>query len=147
MKKTASYEIDHISATIYVTKAFVKEASILNTPEYKTMLNVRRDNPDYKIEVREIAKKSNKKTYRNLTVENIETFIRNSMEDKRSVEVRMVELEAVKKLSKSHPSPYAYLKKWFLDEYGKEYNKRPGTNEQESAAASSTGNVVSLQQA
>ncbi len=65
MKKTASYEIDHITATVFVSKAFAKEASILNTPEYKTILAVRHDNPTYKIEVREIAKKSNKNSYRN----------------------------------------------------------------------------------
>ena len=40
MKKTASYEINHIAATIYVSKAFAKEASILNTPEYQTMLAI-----------------------------------------------------------------------------------------------------------
>ena len=133
MKKTASYEINHITATIYVSKAFAKEASILNTPEYQTMLAVRRDNPNYKIEVRAIAKNSNKKTYRNLTVENMETFIRNSIEDKRSIEDRIAEFNRVKALSKSHSSPYAYIKKWFLRDYGKEYNYKE-TEEQEPAA-------------
>lgn len=135
MKKTASYEIDHIAATIYLTKAFAKEASILNTPEYQTMLAIRRDNPTYKIEEREIAKHPNKKSYRNLTVENMESFIRNSMEDKRSVEERITEFETVKELSKSQPSPYAYTKKWFLKEYGEEYNKYRTDDEQETSAA------------
>lgn len=122
MKKTAAYDINHIAATIYVSKAFAKEASVLNTPEYKTILEVRRDNPTYKIEVREIAKKKDKTTYRNLTLDNMETFIRNSMESKRSVEDRIAEFETVKALAKSQPSPYAYTKRWFLKEYGHEYN-------------------------
>ena len=71
MKKTASYEIDHISATVYLTKAFAKEASILNTPEYKTLIAVRDQNPTYKFEVREISKNPTKKSYRNLTVQGI----------------------------------------------------------------------------
>lgn len=135
MKKTAAYEIDYIKGIVYGTKAFLKEASILNTPEYKTMLAIRRDNPNCSIEVREITKHPNKNSYRNLTVKNMESFIRNSIEDKRSIEDRIAEFEAVKALYKSQPSPYACTKKWFLKEYGNEYNKYRKDNEQEEPAA------------
>lgn len=58
MKKNA-YEINHINATIYMTKKFYKAACTLNTPEYKELIAARRDNPTYKMEVREIKKATN----------------------------------------------------------------------------------------
>ena len=148
MKKTASYEINHPAATIYVSKTFAKEASILNTPEYQTMLAVRRDNPMYKIEMREIAKKANKNSYRNLTIDNVDTFIRNSVEDKRSVDERIAEFERVKALSKAQTSPYAYVKRWFLKEYGDEYNRyQKKTDDQKPVSERLQNNVLSFQNA
>ena len=57
------------------------------------------------------------------------------MEDKRSIEDRIAEFETVKGLSKSQPSHYAYVKRWFLTNYGDEYNKYRKDNEQEDPAA------------
>ena len=121
MKKALPYEVDHISGTIYLTKAFAKEASTLNTPEYKAILTLRHDNPTYKIEMREIAKKKNKKTYKNLTEKNMRIFIENIKDTKRSVEDRIADFKTVKELSKSQSSPYSYLKRWFFKEYGDAY--------------------------
>ena len=132
MKRNA-YEIDHISATIVMTKKFYEAACHLNTPEYKELLAARRDNPTYKMEVREIAKAKNKKTYRNLTCENMKLFIEKSMESTQPLEKRLAEYETVKALSKSQASPYAYIKAWFLTTYGEEYNKYNKTEENTAA--------------
>ncbi len=123
MKKTNAYEINHINATIVMTKKFYDAACHLNTPEYKELMAIRRDNPTYKMEVREIKKATNKNTYHNLTVKNMKLFIENSMDSLGSLKERLAEFESVQKLSKAQSSPYAYMKTWFLKTYGEEYNK------------------------
>lgn len=81
MKKTENYTIDFATETIIVSKKFLKEAGIFGSPAYNTLKDIRRDNPSFPIVVREIKKKENKKSYRNLTVDNMKTFIQNCMED------------------------------------------------------------------
>ena len=129
MKKIENYTFNQFDKTITLTKKFYEAASRLNTPEYKELMAIRRDNPSYKMEVREIAKAKNKKTYRNLTCENMKLFIEKSMESTRPLDERLAEYETVKALSKSQASPYAYIKAWFLTTYGEEYNKYNKTEE------------------
>ena len=129
MTKTAKYEINHIDETIIITKKFYKAAGILNSPEYKELMAIRRDNPTYKIVLREIKKKADKKTYRNLTYENMKAFIaaKETEEDKRK-EI-LAQLATVMELSKVQAGPYAYVKTWFLGLYGEAYNKYSETEE------------------
>ena len=75
MTKNNRYEINHIEGKVILTKQFAKSASILNTPEYMTLLELRRNHPDYTFELREIRKKEGKKSYRNLTYEHMEDYI------------------------------------------------------------------------
>ena len=121
MTKTAKYEINHIDETIIITKKVYKAAGILNSPEYKELMEIRRDNPTYKIELREIKKKAGKKSYRNLTYENMKTFIIafETKGDKRNE--RLAQLATVMELSKVQAGPYAYVKTWFLGLYGNEF--------------------------
>lgn len=65
MTKNSRYEINHFQAKVILTKQFAKAASILNTPEYMTLLELRRNHPDYTFELREIRKKEGKKSYEN----------------------------------------------------------------------------------
>ena len=123
MKKINHCSIDPINSIIVMTSKFYKAACRLNTPEYKELMAARRDNPTFKMEVREITKATNKKTYRNLTYENMELFIKKSMESIRPLKERWEEYETVRGLSKSQSAPYAYVKAWFLKVYGAEFNK------------------------
>ena len=75
MTKNNRYEVNHIEGKVILTKQFAKSASILNTPEYMTLLELRRNHPDYTFELREIRKKEGKKSYRNLTYEHMEDYI------------------------------------------------------------------------
>lgn len=63
MTKTQQYEVDFINSKLILTKKFYKAATILNTPEYTTLMQLRRDNPGFTIELRTIRKKEGKKTY------------------------------------------------------------------------------------
>ena len=121
MIKNTNYTIDFISASIVVTKKFYKAASVLNSPEYKELMQLRRDNPSFSIVLREIKKKEGKKTYRNLTYENMGTFIESYETDDDVRADRLKEYEAVKALSKVQSGPYAYVKAWFLEKYGQVY--------------------------
>lgn len=123
MKKNENYEVNFTNGTIVVSKKFLKEASILGTPAYKTLLEIRRDNPGFPIVIRKIKAKENKNSYANLTVKNMKTFIEHCMDSKKPLEDRLAEFETVQTLSKIQPSPYAYIKSWFLKGYGDEYNK------------------------
>ena len=111
MKKNA-YEINHLEAKITMTKKFYEAACRLNTPEYKELMAIRRDNPTYKMEVREIKKKTDKNSYRNLTFDNMELFIKKSMDSTRPLDERLNEYAAVKELSRVQSSPYEQMKKF-----------------------------------
>ena len=75
MNKTALYEIDFINSKIILTKKFYKAAGTLNSNEYRILVQLRRDNPTFTVELREIKKKEGKQSYRNLTYEHMEAYI------------------------------------------------------------------------
>ena len=126
MTKNTQYEIDFINSKIILTKKFAKAASILNTPEYTALIQIRRENPDFTIELREIKKKEGKKSYRNLTYEHMEAYI--ITRDGKGSEAHK-EFEQVKKLSQVQAGPYAYVKSWFLKKYKDEFQKEEETAE------------------
>ena len=126
MTKNTQYEIDFINSKIILTKKFAKAAGILNTPEYIALMQIRRENPDFTIELREIKKKEGKKSYRNLTYEHMEDYI--ITRDGKDSEAHK-EFKQVKKLSQVQAGPYAYVKSWFLKKYKDEFEKEEETAE------------------
>ena len=126
MTKNNRYEINHIEGKVILTKQFAKSASILNTPEYMTLLELRRNHPDYTFELREIRKKEGKKSYRNLTYEHMEAYI--ITRDGKDSEAHK-DFEQVKKLSQVQAGPYAYVKSWFLKKYKDEFQQEEETTE------------------
>ena len=120
MTKNNRYEINHIEGKVILTKQFAKSASILNTPEYMTLLELRRNHPDYTFELREIRKKEGKKSYRNLTYEHMEDYII-TREGKDSEAHK--EFKKIKALSQVQAGPYAYVKSWFLKKYEAVFKK------------------------
>lgn len=114
MRRSMDYEVNFLNSTITITKKFAKAASVLNSSEYNTLMQLRKDNPDFRIELREIKKKEGKKAYRNLTFEYMEELII-QMDGKNSENLKL--FETVKVQARLQPSPYAFVKKWFLDNY------------------------------
>ena len=115
MTKSQQYEVDFINSKIILTKKFYKAATTLNSPEYITLMQLRRDNPGFAVELREIKKKEGKQSYRNLTYKHMEEYII-ALEGEKSETLK--EYEKVKQLSKVQAGPYAYVKTWFLKKYG-----------------------------
>lgn len=128
MKKNTGYEIDFVNEQIVVTKAFLKAAGTLNTPEYNDLQNARRENPGFAIVQREVTKKEGKKAYRNLTYQNMKEYIA-AKEGKDSPILQ--QFDKIRALSKVQAGPYAYVKTWFLNLYGDAFQEE----EEEEAAA------------
>ena len=111
-------KINHEKKNIIITKSFNKKASEVGSVEYETMKDLRIDFPNYKVKVKEIKKNPNKKSYAKLTYENMKKYI--ECIESNNLDI----LEIVIKASKAQPSPYAFVKKWFLASYPdyREYN-------------------------
>ena len=119
MKK--NYNFDHVSNTLTANEAFLKAASQLGTPEYNTLLQLRKDNPNLVIEKGQINKtKNEKENSKNLTYTAMKDFIKLC----RDAEKRLNTFEKVYALSKIQRSPYHYVKTWFLDNYAN-YSEAP----------------------
>ena len=109
MRKTTS-AIRYINdTTAQVTKAFMKQASIFGTDEFKLWREYKKEFPAAKMITKDIKKNPNQKTRRNMTFANMETFI-NTRTDAKDL---MDEFETVKKRSKIQKSPYQYVLEWF----------------------------------
>lgn len=120
MKNAKNYNVDFMSNSIIVTKSFYKKAtSNVNNPEYKELKILLADYPEYEIKLREIKKKEGKKTNRNLTYDHMKEYIN---ENAKNVKADLAEFEKIKKTSCVFPSPYAYVKDWFISKYS-EYGK------------------------
>ena len=124
MKMNKGYEIDFVNEQIVVSKVFLKAASTLGTPEYRELQELRQENPGFPFVQREITKKEGKKAYRNLNYKNMREYIIAREGEKSAV---LDEFDMVRALSKVQAGPYAYVKAWFLNRYGSEFNPNDET--------------------
>ena len=105
------YNYDAITNTLTMTASFAKKASQLNTPEYNTVRQLRLDNPGMKIE--KAIRKTPSNQPMNATFAQMEGFIAKCANSEERLDV----FEKIKALSKIQASPYAYVRKWFLEHY------------------------------
>ena len=120
--KMTGYNYDAITNTLTMTASFAKKASQLNTPEYHIVRQLRLDNPGMKIEKATPKASSNRPV--NLTFAQMEGFIAKCANS----EERLNVFEKIKALSKIQASPYAYVRKWFLENYAN-YSEQPEFDE------------------
>lgn len=111
MKNTTNYTINHATGVITITNKFAKAANVMNSPEYNIMVQLKKDFPQYKVQLKEIKKKSGKKSYKGLTLDVMKDFIARNDSDK------VVLFEKVKAIAETKNGTYAIIKKWFLDNY------------------------------
>ena len=112
------YNYDAITNTLTMTASFAKKASQLNTPEYNTVRQLRLDNPGMKIE--KAIRKTPSNQPMNATFAQMEGFIAKCANSEERLDV----VEKIKALSKIQASPYAYVRKWFLENYAN-YSEQP----------------------
>ena len=116
--KIAGYSYDALTNTLTMTASFAKKASQLNTPEYKTLLQLRLDNPGMKIEKATPKASSNRPV--SIPFAKMEEYIAQCRDSQK----RLNAFNKVKALSKIQASPYAYVRTWFLDNYAN-YSDQP----------------------
>lgn len=102
--------------TLVITKKFEKAASKFGSPEYKELKEARADFPNFKVVVRTVKQK--KETYKGLTYEYMETYIK-KYEPKETREAVLKEFEDKLFISECHSKGRRYpaIKKWFLEKY------------------------------
>ena len=101
--------------TAIVTKSFLKEAEVIGSDAFMTLVKLRNEHPGLKVKVREIAKNEDKISYEGLTYEYMEDFIKAQEGD--NAGKALEEFEKTKELSKSYRAPYLFVRKWFLNKY------------------------------
>ena len=117
MKRNA-YTINHLTATVTVTKSFLKEAGSIGSPAYNEMLRLRRELPEYEISVNETKKRQSEEAYGKLTYKKMGAYIEAKEGEKSPV---LAEFEKVQKLAKVQKNPFLYVKTWFLNRYENDF--------------------------
>lgn len=115
-RKSNPIIVDLIASTITVSKSFYKKASMYGSDEYhmlKTVLN-EQPNADWKIVFKEIKNSTKRKTYKNLTLENMEKYI---LLKEKEGSPKVAEFRKVIEASDIQPSPFAAIRKWFIENY------------------------------
>ena len=111
MKNTL--KINHENRTLVMDRTFAKAASFVGSNEYNLLQDARRDYPSYQVTLRSIKKKEDKESYRGLTYQYMENYIRSHA----NAAPNMAEFQQQILLSKCHSIRYANIKKWFLAMY------------------------------
>lgn len=109
------YEFDYTNKKIIITKVFSKKSNVYGSDEYKVLVGLRNDFPDFQIEIKEIKKKDNKKAYKGLNIEEMKRFISTRSKEEYAA------FEKVLKIAEGKKGKYAIVKKWFLDNYKELY--------------------------
>lgn len=96
-----------------VTKAFAKQAKIFGTEECKAWREFLEVYPKAEMRTKEIRKNPNKKTFRNMTYNNITVFI-NAQDNAESL---LKEFQKQLELAQIQKSPYHYVVDWFVKRF------------------------------
>lgn len=147
--KMNEHHVDYKNKVIYCGKAFMKNASKYGTPEYNALVGMKRDFPDFKVDVVEPKKAEAKMSMKGLTREFMEVHIvkvygENSKEHG--------EFLNQKRMSEGYTNPYMYMRNWFTKKYpnwdGKE-EKRKEVRARKAAAKieRANENIVKIEEA
>lgn len=94
--------------TIIATKTTLKKASVPNSPEYKALMKLMKQNPTFAVVVKEIKKAEGKKDYKGVNNKFIKEYI--------SIKENADELE--KQYKKAYEmGKFVMVRKWFLNTF------------------------------
>jgi len=111
MKK--GYKIDFSNNTIYMNYKFAKASAQYGTDEYKLLQDIRRDLPQIKIVTRAGRKTKTCNANKRFTYANMEKYI--CVQD--NADELMAAFAIAKEESKCAPSPYAFVRDWFVKQF------------------------------
>ena len=110
--------VNHEERKIELNKEYFRRIQNPRSEEYETLQMVRKDYPRYEVCLRKIEKNPNKKTYKGLNYEYMETYIL-THEPKETKAVVLDEFYNMRHIAECHKASYGYavIKKWFLAKY------------------------------
>ena len=110
--------VNHKDKKIEMNKEYFKRIQNPKSEEYATLQMVRRDYPHYEECLYTIKRNPNKKTYKGLNYEYMETYIL-THEPKETKAVVLDEFYDMRHIAECHKASYGYavIKKWFLAKY------------------------------
>lgn len=102
------FTVNFAEATIYATKTTLKKASIPNSAEYKTLMNLMKQNPRFIIAVKKTKERQGRKNYAGLNKNFIAKYI--------SIQSNAKELTAKMDLA-FQMGKFPMVRSWFLHEF------------------------------
>ena len=106
-------KINHYAHQVEMTKKEAKEASKYGTDTYKTLVEIKKDFPDFSIVVRDLTRKSNSKGF---SYDKMEKYI-----NAYGTEEQIHQFEEMRETAKdkvgSKENPYKYVKEWFIQTF------------------------------
>ena len=110
--------VNHKDKKIEMNKEYFKRIQNPKSEEYATLQMVRRDYPHYEECLYTIKRNPNKKTYKGLNYEYMETYIL-THEPKETKKEVLDEFYNMRQIAECHKASYGYavIKKWFLAKY------------------------------
>lgn len=106
------FTVNFSENAIIATKTTLKKASVPNSPEYKALMKLMKQNPTFTIAEKEIKQATGKNTYKGLNTPFIQKYI--SIQD--NAEELNRQYEKASELGK-----FSLVRKWFLDTF-KDFN-------------------------
>ena len=106
-------KVSHEKRQIIMDRAFEKASSIVGSEEYLKLQMAMKDFNTYAVTRRQIKKNANKESYKGLTYEYMENYIKTHA----NAAVIMEEYEELRLRAKCHSIRYANIKQWFLKTY------------------------------
>lgn len=115
MKTRFTYNF--IEKAIIGSKAAIERANKGKNPEYTELSGMLAAHPDFTVKVKDIQKKEGKKTYRKLTFDRMEEYIKTQFADEKTLNTKLIEFKAIQKVAEAKGAKYPLTKKWFLNTY------------------------------
>ncbi len=112
-KPLKGYTISHEDSTIIMNKKFAAAANRYGTPEYKLLLKIREDYPLFQTETRSGRKRTTCNANKRLTYANMRLYIQCQLNSKELLET----FDKIKVEAKGKPSPYAFVRAWFVERF------------------------------
>ena len=102
------FTINFAEKSIVASKTTLKKASIPNSPEYKALMKLMKQNPTFALAEKDIKQKEGKSTYKGLTANFIEKYI----SIQANAEDLKKQFEQASKMGK-----FPLVRKWFLETF------------------------------
>lgn len=115
---TSAIRINHFNKEILISKSFQKAAMNPTSQEYKDLMEVQRNHPDYTLAQRAIKKSVNKQAYKKLTYEYMRDYIILTSTPEEELEaVAEFDYMILKSRCQAQCNRYPVIKRWFLKKY------------------------------